>query len=90
MLADSAEGLKIQDLDATLEKVSEEEEKDFHEKVSPFAAGWFLVLLIKHQALAPCLLILGTSYLQAKVMSHRRRILRLGCCAPPYPPGGGG
>lgn len=32
MLADSAGGLKIQDLDATLEKVDEEAEKEFHNK----------------------------------------------------------
>lgn len=32
MLTDSAEGLKIQELDASLEKVSEEEEKEFYEK----------------------------------------------------------
>jgi hypothetical protein len=35
MLADSAGGLKIQDLDATLEKVDEEAEKEFHNKVPP-------------------------------------------------------
>ena len=34
MLADKADGLKIQNLDASLEKIDEDTEKAFHEKVS--------------------------------------------------------
>ena len=34
MLADKAAGLKIQNLDASLEKIDEDLEKAFHEKVS--------------------------------------------------------